>query len=70
MLETIVGALLPVVITVLLGFVAAKHHDFGLKDAPILNRMVITYALLLSIFLELVGRTRAGLVKELPRRSP
>jgi malonate transporter len=66
MLETIVGALLPVVITVLLGFVAAKHHDFGLKDAPILNRMVITYALPLSIFLAIVGRTRAGLVKDLP----
>jgi Membrane transport protein len=69
-LETIVGALLPVLITVLLGFVAAKHDHFGLKDAPVLNRMVITYALPLSIFLAIVGRSRAGLVKDLRAGIP
>jgi hypothetical protein len=34
---TIVSALLPALITVLLGYLAARHHDFGLKDALILS---------------------------------
>jgi malonate transporter len=41
MLETILGALLPIVVTFLLGFVAAWRRDFGPKDAAILNRMVL-----------------------------
>jgi hypothetical protein len=40
MLETIVGALLPAVMTVLLGYVAAHHHDFDAKDVPVLTRMM------------------------------
>ena len=41
MLNTILSALLPMVVTFLLGFVAAWRHDFGTKDATILNRMVL-----------------------------
>jgi malonate transporter len=44
MLETIVDALLPMVVTFLLGFVAAWRGDFATKDAAILNRMVLLYA--------------------------
>ena len=44
MLNTILGALLPMVVTFLLGFVAAWHHDFETKDASVLNRMVLCYA--------------------------
>ena len=40
-LSTILGALLPMVVTFLLGFVAAWRHDFGSKDASTLNRMVL-----------------------------
>jgi hypothetical protein len=40
MLDTILGALLPMVVAFLLGFVAARRHDFEPKDASILNRMV------------------------------
>jgi ABC-type spermidine/putrescine transport system permease subunit I len=50
MLATVLGAVLPMVVTVLLGFVAAWHHDFGSKDAPILNRMVLVYAVPLALF--------------------
>jgi len=66
MLETILGALLPAVITVLLGFFAARHHDFGPQDAPILIRMVMTYALPVSLFATTVSTTRAALVADLP----
>ena len=44
MLDTLVGALLPMVVTFLLGFVAAWRRHFGPKDAAILNRMVLLYA--------------------------
>ena len=32
MLATVLGAVLPMVVTVLLGFVAARHQDFGPKE--------------------------------------
>jgi len=44
MLSTVLGALLSVVVTILLGFVAAWHHDFDAKQASTLNRMVLLYA--------------------------
>jgi predicted permease len=50
MLATVLGVILPIVVTVLLGFVAAWHHDCGSKDAPILNRMVLVYAVPLALF--------------------
>jgi hypothetical protein len=58
MLATVLGVVLPMVVAVLLGFVAVWHHDCGSKwhhdcgskDAPILNRMVLVYALPLALF--------------------
>jgi malonate transporter len=44
MLGTILGALLPMVVTFLLGFVAAWRGEFGPKDGAILSRMVLRYA--------------------------
>ena len=66
MLETIVGALLPIVITMLLGYLAAKHHDFGPQEASILIRMVMTYALPVALFVGTVSRTRGVLLQDLP----
>ena len=66
MIETIVSALLPALITVLVGYFAARHHDFGLENAQVLNRMVLTYALPLSIFVATVRTTRAALVQDVP----
>jgi malonate transporter and related proteins len=50
MLSTVLGALLPVVVTILLGFVAAWHHDFSAKEASTLNRMVLLYAVPMGLF--------------------
>lgn len=58
MIATIIGALLPIVITLILGFVAGWHHDFDGKQATILNRMVMLYALPLSLFAGMVGTAR------------
>jgi len=66
MLATVLGAVLPMVVTVLLGFVAAWHHDFGSKDAPILNRMVLVYAVPLALFAGTVTTSRAQLSQDIP----
>src|SRR3989442_13046769 len=66
MITTILSTLLPVIVTLLLGFVAAWHHDFNSRDATILNRMVLTYAVPLSVFVGTVGTSRAQLVQSIP----
>jgi malonate transporter and related proteins len=66
MLNTILGALLPMVVTFLLGFVAAWHHDFATKDASVLNRMVLVYAVPLALFAGTVSTPRAALTQEIP----
>lgn len=58
MLETIIGALLPIVVTLLLGYAAGWHHDFDAKAATVLNRMVMLYALPLSLFAGMVSMSR------------
>jgi malonate transporter and related proteins len=66
MLNTILGALLPMVVTFVLGFIAAWHHDFGRDDAPILNRMVLRYALPLTILAGTVTTSRSALSHDIP----
>jgi malonate transporter and related proteins len=66
MLQKILGALLPAVITILLGYFAARHHDFSQKEVPTLNRMVMSYALPLSLFVGVVSAGRAELLADLP----
>jgi len=43
--HTIVGSLLPAAVTLLLGFVAARRHEFSKQHAAILNRLALGYAL-------------------------
>lgn len=66
MLNTILGALLPMVVTFLLGFVAARRHDFGTKEASILNRMVLLYAVPLALFAGTVTTSRRELSQDVP----
>jgi malonate transporter and related proteins len=66
MLDNILGALLPMVVTFLLGFVAAWRRDFGPKDAAILNRMVLHYAVPLLLFAGTVSTPRAELSQDIP----
>jgi predicted permease len=54
------------VVTFLLGFVAAWRGDFGPKDAAILNRMVLLYAVPLLLFAGTVSTPRAELSQDLP----
>ncbi|MEZ4564732.1 MAG: AEC family transporter [Thermomicrobiales bacterium] len=66
MFETLVVALLPAVITVVLGFVAAKRHDFVAADASVLIKMVMHYALPLALFVGAVQTTRVSLLDDIP----
>lgn len=66
MFETILGALLPAIVTILLGYFAARHHDFQQKEVPTLNRMVMGYALPLYLFVGVVKAGRAELLQDLP----
>lgn len=66
MAATLVSALVPILVTLLLGFFAGWHHDFNANDAPILNRMVMLYALPLSLFGGMIGVSRSSLVSDLP----
>ena len=64
MFETIAIALLPAVITVVLGYIAARRHDFVPEDASVLIKMVMSYALPLSLFVGTVHTPRAALLAD------
>ena len=64
MVETVLTALAPIVVTLLLGFAAAWHQDFGAKDATVLNRMVLLYAVPVALFVGTVGTSRGELVQD------
>ncbi|MGW4490543.1 AEC family transporter [Streptomyces sp. NPDC004376] len=64
MLHTVLGALLPIVLTLVLGFLAAWHHDFTTAQASVLNRMVMLYALPLSLFAGMVTTRRSELISD------
>lgn len=64
MLDTIIGALLPVVLTLLFGFFAGWHRDFGNAEASTLNRMVMLYALPLSLFAGVISTSRTLVLEQ------
>src|SRR6202166_833980 len=64
--DIILSALLPMVVTFLLGFGAAWRHDFGLKDAATLNRMVLVYCVPVALFAGTVTTSRAALGQDIP----
>src|SRR6202451_1034453 len=65
MVQTILSALAPIVFALRLGFVAAWRRDFGPKEASVLNRMVLLYAVPLALFVGTVGTPRAELVQDI-----
>ena len=66
MFTTAIYTLLPIVVTLLLGFVAGWHHDFDTRQASVLNSMVMLYALPLSLFAGMVGISRDQVLSQGP----
>lgn len=50
MITTVVTALLPIVITLALGYFAGRHHDFQSGQSAVLNTLVMKFALPMSLF--------------------
>jgi malonate transporter and related proteins len=66
LLNTIIGALLPIVVVLLLGTFSGWHKDFNGEQATTLNRMVMLYALPLLLFGSTVSIPRSRLVADVP----
>ncbi|TXG82529.1 MAG: permease [Thermomicrobiales bacterium] len=66
MFSTIISALLPVVLTMLLGYLAGRHHDFSSDQAAVLNRLVLLYALPADLFVGMATTKRSALVADIP----
>ena len=66
MLETVVGAIAPIVITILLGFVAGWRHDENAVTAKPINMMVLRYALPIALFAATVANPRDKLLSQGP----
>jgi predicted permease len=64
--STVLNALLPVVITLLLGYLAGWHHDADTDVAAVLNRIVLTFALPLALFTGTVATSREQLLGDAP----
>jgi malonate transporter len=66
MFSTIISALLPVVLTLLLGYFAGRHHDFTSDHAAVLNRLVLLYALPADLFVGMATTKRSELFESSP----
>ena len=64
MILTISNAPLNITVTLLLGFIAGWHHDFDGTQATTLNRMVMLYAIPLSLLAAMAGMERALLLSQ------
>lgn len=64
MFETILTALLPITIVLVLGFFAGYNQDFSKDQASILNRMVMLYALPLSLFSSIATSSISEILKQ------
>jgi hypothetical protein len=66
MIELVIAALLPVLTVLGLGYFAGWHGDFDRKQASILTRMVMLYALPLLLFAGTASIPRKELLAQLP----
>jgi malonate transporter len=66
MFTTILSALLPVVLTMVLGYFAGRHHDFTPEHADVLNRLVLLYALPADLFVGMATTKRSNLSASMP----
>lgn len=65
MLEIIISALLPIIVTLLLGYFAAWHKDFNAAQSTVLNRLVMLYALPITLFTGMLSVKRSVLLEQL-----
>lgn len=64
MFNTILTALLPITIVLVLGYFAGRRQDFTKDQAGVLNNMVMLYALPLSLFSSIATSSIAEILKQ------
>ncbi|WP_260432076.1 AEC family transporter [Zymomonas mobilis] len=67
MLEVIIAALLPIIITLMIGFFAGWRGDFTANQAAILNKMVLRYALPMTLFSGILSIPKAQIYHQVRR---
>lgn len=65
MAEALISSLLPIVVTLFLGFFAGWRKDFGEQQAGSLNKLVMNYTLPLSLFGGIMTTQRASIFSHL-----
>jgi predicted permease len=63
--EALISSLLPIVVTLFLGFFAGWRKDFGEQQAGSLNKLVMNYTLPLSLFGGIMTTQRASIFSHL-----
>ena len=58
----ILTALLPIIVTISIGYLSGRHHDFAWDQAGTLNKTVMLYALPLNLFSGIVVTPRSTLL--------
>lgn len=58
MLATLISAIAPMIITILLGILSGYWHDFNANQASVLNKLVMKYTLPMSLFVGVVATHR------------
>lgn len=66
MLDTIITALLPIVVTLMLGYLAGWERSFSQDQASTLNRMVMLYALPLMLFAGILSTSLTAVSHNIP----
>lgn len=64
MYETIITALLPIIVTLMLGYLAGWEREFSQDQAAVLNRMVMNFALPLLLFAGILGTPLSSITKD------
>ncbi|GAX01372.1 AEC family transporter [Secundilactobacillus silagei] len=66
MLQTLLFALLPILVTIALGYFAAARHYFDDNDSRMLVRLVMNFMLPLSVFSGIWSTPRKIIIKDIP----
>ncbi|MFC6254889.1 AEC family transporter [Secundilactobacillus hailunensis] len=66
MLQTLLFALLPIIVTIALGYFATARHYFGDQDSRMLVRLVMNFMLPLSVFSGIWSTPRKIIIKDIP----
>lgn len=66
MIVTLIFALLPIIVTICLGILAGKLGDFKKEDATKFTKLILKYALPMSIFNGILSTPRKIIIENLP----